>query len=215
MTAGKLVAIIPTKPLHLAKTRLSGLLTPWQRSALSLGMLRVVVGVVLDSRMCRIWIVGGDSTIRFATSELDAEWHEDRGTDLNDTLRQSFQLAFASGLTPMYLPADLPFLKLGDVQGLASISDQGQKLVLSPAHRDGGTNAIVAPPGSSFLPALGVDSFERHKRRAKDLGLSASVYDSVGLGLDLDAVEDLKAYEKMEPGLLLRLTGEVNLSVRG
>ena len=109
----------------------------------------------------------------------------------------------------MYLPADLPFLKPADVQGLAGASDQGQKLTLSPARRDGGTNAIIAPPGSSFLPALGVSSFERHKRQAKDLGLSASVYDSVGLGLDLDTVEDLKAYEEMEPGLLLRLTGEV------
>ena len=213
MTAktSKLATIIPMKPLEFTKTRLGGLFNSSQRTALSLGMLKVVVDAVSNSKIGRIWIVGGDSTIKRIAAELNSEWYEDEGRDLNDSLTQSFRLALDSGLIPMYLPADLPFLKPADLEGLVRASNQGGKLTLSPANRDGGTNAFIVPSDSSFSPILGVDSFKRHRRQAEELNLSMGTYNSLGLGLDLDTVEDLKVYEKMEPDLLNRLTDGVDL----
>lgn len=207
----KLAAIIPMKPLEFTKTRLGGLFDSSQRTALSLGMLKVVVDAVSNSKIGKVWIVGGDNAIKQIAAELNSEWYEDAGRDLNDSLAQSFRLALDSGLIPMYLPADLPFLKPADLEGLVRASHQGQKLTLSPANRDGGTNAIIVPSNSSFSPILGLDSFKRHSRQAEELNLPMGTYNSLGLGLDLDTVEDLKVYEEMEPDLLNRLTEGVDL----
>ena len=211
MNASGIVAVVPMKPLHLAKSRLAVRLSPLQRSALSLGMFRKVVQTALESPVDRLWVIGGDGTVKQAASELGAEWHEDEGSDLNESLTRAFQKAFASGLAPMYLPADLPFVIPDDVSELVKASADGQKLTLSPAHRDGGTNAMLVPLGSPFRPALGLNSFQRHKSQAAALGVPLSICDRAGFGLDLDTPEDLKAYEEIEPGLLVRLVNGVKI----
>ena len=202
----EVVAIVPVKELARAKSRLSKRLSPEQRAALSLNMLSGVVRAVMASPSAVVRVVGGGAVVKKAALDLGAEWNDDRGLDLNDALWHAFQVAHSSGLAPMYLAADLPFLEAAEVaEALREFAD-GACLVLSPARRDGGTNAIVAPSGSPFRPALGNDSFQAHSAQASALTLPSRVCSSPGLGLDLDTVEDLDAFEVMEPGLLERLT---------
>ncbi|MCI0441172.1 MAG: 2-phospho-L-lactate guanylyltransferase [Chloroflexi bacterium] len=205
MRSRPIAAVIPMKPLHLAKSRLAGRLTPSERASLTLGMLGRVIKAALGAEVDEIWVVGGDHMVEEAALELGASWREDRGVDLNDALWQAFRSAFALGVTPVYLPADLPFVSLEDIGELVEASERGRKLTLSPARRDGGTNSIVVPPASGFRPDLGPDSFQRHLRQAKSLSLPVSVFESPGLGLDLDTPADLDAYEATYPGFMERL----------
>ena len=208
------IAIVPMKPLALAKTRLSGELTPAQRAAISRNMLRrvlqAVVGLGLgkDSPVEDVWVVGGDPDIdRIATKE-GAKWLEEEGNDINESLWLAFRRAFDSGKAALFMPGDLPFLKPKDVYGMVGASGRLKNVTLSPARRSGGTNGILVPPDlpQPFHPLLGPNSFKRHLAQAVSLGVSAAIYHSPGLAFDLDTAEDLRAYEFMEPGLLDKLT---------
>ena len=224
MKATGTVAIVPMKPFALAKTRLSGELTPAQRMALSRNMLRRVLKAILgplpgltgDSRVESVWLVGGDADVRQVASEEGALWSEEDGLDLNDTLERAFHRAFESGRAALFIPGDLPFLRPRDVYGMISASGRMKNIALAPAGQDGGTNGILVPPKlpQSFHLMLGHSSFRRHLSQAASLGLSVAIYYSQGIALDLDTNEDLKAYGCMEPGLLERLT-EGEASFRG
>ncbi len=205
MKARGIVAVVPMKPLRLAKSRLAGRLTPEERASLSLHMLRHVLGACLAAGVADAWVIGSEDAVRQTAEEMGAQWRADTGLGLNGVLARAFQEAFALGLAPMYLPADLPLVTPGEVGGLTEASGQGQRLALSPAQRDGGTNAIIAPPDTPFRPALGADSFRLHVAQAEALGLPLAVYRCRGLALDLDTPDDLDALSKLEPGLLQRL----------
>ena len=204
MSARRIVAIVPMKPLRRTKTRLAGVLSEDERARLSLGMLRRVVAAA-QSALGAVWVVGGDDAVRQAVERLGAVWHEDHGKDLNDTLTLAFRQACDGGLIPLYLPADLPFLTADDVHKAALASGGGETLMLAPARQDGGTNAILIPCHAPFSTALGVDSFRRHKRQAASLGIPYTICLSDGLELDLDTPDDLALCGELEPGFADRI----------
>ena len=198
--------IVPMKPLRLVKSRLAERLESHQREAIGLGMFNRVVGAAVDSSAAAVWVVGGDEAVKQASLQVGAQWWEDHGKDLNDSLTVTFEKAFRAGFAPAYLPADLPFVSSEDVSNLIEASSAGETVTLSPAHRDGGTNAIVVPTYAAFRPMLGHDSFEKHRKQAHEEGIALEIFDSTGIGLDLDTPDDLAAYEMMEPDLIKRLT---------
>ena len=202
-----IVALVPMKPLRLGKTRLSGHLTPSDRATLSLNMLGVVVESCVKAELSHVWVLGGDDTVECQAIELGVQWRDDNGVGLNLALAQAFEWVFAKGLTACYLSADLPFVTPEDVLALVELSEIGQRLTLSPARRDGGTNAMIVPVDSVFRPALGAGSFRRHRQLAATLGIQPRLYDSPGLGLDLDTADDLKDYQEMRPDLMDQLIG--------
>ena len=216
MTAPGIVAIVPMKPLILAKTRLSEELTQPARMALSRSLLRRVLraisgpfpGLPGNSAVESAWVVGGDSDVRRVAGEEGALWLEEAGPDINGTLRHAFQRAFDLGKAALFLPGDLPFVKSRDIDGMARASGHLRNITLSPARQGGGTNGILVPPDlpQPFYPLLGPDSFRNHLAQAASSGISVAIFYSPGLGFDLDTFEDLRAYEYMEPGLLDKLT---------
>ena len=216
MRASETVVIVPMKPLARAKTRLSGELTPPERMALSLNMLRRVLQAIVgavpglpeDATVESLWVVGGDSDVSRVAREEGAAWVEEESADINETLWLSFQRAFDSGKAALFLPGDLPFLKPRDIYTMVGASGHLKHLTLAAARHGNGTNCILVPPGlpHQFRPLLGPDSWRRHLAQAASLGLSLVICYSQGLAYDLDTLEDLKAYEYMEPGLLEKLT---------
>ena len=206
MSSKGVVVIVPMKPLRLVKSRLAERLEPHRREAVGMGMFDRVVRAAVESSAAAVWVVGGDEAVKQAALLIGAQWWEDDGKDLNDSLTVTFERAFRAGLAPAYLPADLPFVSSEDVSNLIETSSVGETVTLSPAHRDGGTNAIVVPTNSAFRPMLGLDSFDRHRQQARDEDLALEIFDSTGIGLDLDTPEDLSAYEMIEPDLIERLT---------
>lgn len=211
MSAGGIVAIVPMKPLQRAKTRLSDALTPSERAAVSLGMLRRVIAAAQASSLSGVWVIGGDAVVKRAAERAGAKWRKDCGDDLNDSLTIAMQQAFKRGNAALYLPADLPFVTACDVNVLLDASCDGAALAFAPAKRDGGTNAMLIPCGSPFRPALGKRSFCRHKAQAQRLGIAFAVCESDGFGIDLDTPADLAVCAAAEPGFVENLTALAGL----
>jgi 2-phospho-L-lactate guanylyltransferase len=205
MTASSVITVIPMKPLSDAKSRLAAILESAQRIALVENLLRRVLRVVKGASVSDIWVVGGDPRVCRLALEWGVTWLEE-GSGLNQTLRWAFRNAFGLGKAALYLPGDLPFLETGDVHGMVAASGSLREIVLAPARQGGGTNGILAPQGTPLRPSLGPGSFKRHLCQARSQGLSAVIYESPGLGYDLDTVDDVEACERVEPGLLAKLT---------
>lgn len=203
------VPLVPMKPLADCKTRLSRVMTVPDREDLTMGMLRRVLLAIRGAGADPFWVVGGDDRIRNLARTFGANWMEDLGRNLNDTITKSFENARLRGVSALYLPGDLPFIKPSDIHQLIRSAQHQHNITLSPARRDGGTNAILVPYDliPYFRPELGNNSFRKHVATAARMGVSVAFYYSSGMGFDLDDGSDLDEYEHMEPGLLERLMG--------
>ena len=204
MNAHSIVAVVPMKPLNRSKTRLASVLSEQQRADLSLSMFSRVIAAA-NAALGIVWVVGGDDAVRHTAERLGALWREDPGRDLNDSLSIAFDEACKKGLSPIYLPADLPFVTAADIEKVVQASSGGETLTLSPAQQDGGTNAMLVPRCLPFPPLLGKDSFSLHKRQATSQGIPYAVCLSEGLGLDLDTPDDLALCDKIQPGFASRM----------
>ena len=207
--ANNVIAIIPMKPLSEGKSRLSQDLTVEQRADLVLGLLRRVILAVRGAGVDTIWVVGGDERVHELTHLLGVDRMEELGTDLNDTLKKAFALAFEQGKSALFVAGDLPFLKPADIHSMLQASRRQGNVTLAPARRDGGTNSILVPFGVPLEPELGQASFMKHLTQAARLETSVAINSSQGLGFDLDVVDDLETFQHMEPGLLERLSEEL------
>ena len=213
MTAKGIVAIVPMKPLSQSKTRLADALSQNERANLSIAMFVRVVSAARDA-LGEVWVVGGDDAVRQAAENLNAIWHEDPGKDLNASLTFALDIACKNDLSAIYLPADLPFVVAADVEEVAQSSSNGETLTISPAQQDGGTNALLIPSCLPFPPALGQDSFSRHKQQAAQLGIPYTICLSDGLRLDLDTPDDLALCEKRQPGFsAIMMSGDAAYSI--
>lgn len=197
------------KPLAEGKSRLAQALSPQQRADIAIGMLRRVLAAVSGASVGFIWVVGGDERVRRLARNHEAQWFDELGRNLNDTLGKAIEQAFARGKSAMYVAGDLPFVKPSDIHSLIQASRGFGNVTLAPARRDGGTNAILVPHGVGFKPELGRRSFSKHLAQAGRLATSVAIAHSPGLSLDLDVIDDLETYQHMEPGLLERLTSHL------
>ena len=207
MSGEGIVAIVPMKPLSESKTRLAGVLSQRERADLSLAMFGKVITAARHA-LGKVWVIGGDESVRTTAERLGALWLQDPGKDLNDSLAFALDRACEAEVSAIYLPADLPFVTATDVEKVVHASSAGETLTLSPAQQDGGTNAMLIPKCVSFPPLLGKDSFERHKRQASALGIPYAVCLTEGLGLDLDTPDDLARCDSLRPGFISSLASE-------
>ncbi len=207
------MSVIPVKPLAQAKSRLAPYLKDAQRRRMVTAMLRHVIRAAREAS-AEVWVLGADVSARNVALEEGAGWRQEAGSDINESLRLVFDEAWAAGKSPLFLPGDLPFLRSHEMKALTARvgsgdnADADPRIVLSPANKGGGTNAILIPQPLPFRLRLGPDSLSRHVSEARQLGLEPTVYASPGLARDLDTWEDLQEYETQEPGLLARLTRE-------
>ena len=197
----RIVAVVPMKSLAESKTRLSAHLSPEQRATLSLSMLSWVVHTLRESRVAHVTVIGGDDEVRSASLREGAEWIRDEYLDLNRAIEYAFKRVWQDGRSAAYVPADLPLLRSSDVNGAIEASEDGRFLTLCRAH-DGGTNGLIAPPGTGFRPRLGSDSFRRHKMLARKLKVELRKYHSDGFHRDVDTVADLRFCMDMRPPCL-------------
>ncbi len=199
------VPIIPMKPLAEGKTRLGRQFNQSERADLAAGMLQRVISAIKGASIELFWVIGGDDRVTRLVRNQDGIWLPEMGRNLNDTVSKAFAAASGEGYSALYLPGDLPFIKPSDVINLIRSSERRHNITLAPARRDGGTNGILVPQGVFFEPELGQRSFAKHLAQAARMEVSVAICYSPGLGFDLDTVDDLETYEKMEPGLLERL----------
>ena len=180
MQGSGIVAIVPMKPLPLAKTRLSLELSDSQRMAIGRNLLRRVLralkgvgpSLMNESRLESVWVVGGGADVSRIAEEEGALWCEEEGSDINESLQLAFQGALDAGKAALFLPGDLPFLKPQDIYSLVGASGRLKSLILSPARQGGGTNGILVVPGLAqpFLPLLGARQLQASPLPGHDVG---------------------------------------------
>ncbi len=195
------MAIVPCKPFAEAKQRLAVVLDEQSRMRLARDLLMHTISILNRANgVARIAVISQDNeALRLARrSGAWAIWETHRG--LNEALEQATRVAQANGINGvLVLPADLPELIVGDIDGMTGLAEPPPRVVIAPDRREEGTNALVINPAGLIQYAFGERSFYEHVKRAEQSGARVEVYRSPGLGFDLDLPEDWERMRLRQP----------------
>lgn len=183
--------VTPVKAPDDCKTRLRPALTDEARRALVGRMLRHVVDVARRaSGVDEVLLLGpSDHGLPASIRRL-----EDPGGGLNAALAAAMDIAVEAGVDRLVIvAADLPQIAAADLAGL--VDAPTGTIVVAPDCAGAGTNALSLPlpAAAAFRFRYGEGSFAAHEAQAALLGLQVRILRSPGLGLDIDAPEDLAA----------------------
>jgi 2-phospho-L-lactate guanylyltransferase len=186
-----------------AKSRLAGVMSPAERSALTEHMLAdMLVAVAQTPGVSAVWVVTPTDAIAAMAVAYGARVI--RQTEPSG-LNAAFDLAHrtiaerAPYAAIGMLVGDLPLLAASDLEAALSLA-RTHAVVLAPALADGGTGAIVLRAGARIGFAFGADSFNRHAAAARQAGHTLAIVEAMSLGLDVDRPDDLAAVIARGPG---------------
>ncbi|MGE3918044.1 MAG: 7,8-didemethyl-8-hydroxy-5-deazariboflavin synthase CofG, partial [Hyphomicrobiaceae bacterium] len=193
----RVIAVVPVKALSLAKQRLGAAILPERRRALVLAMLNDVLGTLAQvPAIERVIVVSRDAEVATTAAQHGARIVEEPpAADMNAAIAFGLAAAAAEGAERgLVLPADVPLATPTEIEAvLRAASANGGAIV--PDASGEGTNALLLPLPAPFELAFGAASFEGHKRRAKEAGVSLAVVDREGLSHDIDLPGDLGRLE--------------------
>lgn len=189
----RIAAIVPAKPLARAKTRLGHTLSDTERADVAVQLLVHVLDALhaahgIDS----VWVVGGDEQVRALAARHGAQYIEEPGRDLNESLALALERLPSEVTHALLLPMDLPFLS-GEALDLLidDASQDGTDVLIAPDRWGHGTNALLVVRPFRLQPAFGVESLARHLAAAASEGLAVAVFYSRDLAFDIDTPADL------------------------
>jgi 2-phospho-L-lactate guanylyltransferase len=188
-----LVLAIPVKDLVNAKQRLVPALSPPERRELARAMLEDVLEAAVAARVGAVVVVTIDPTAqalaRAAGAETLAE-SANRGHTAAVAFAQGEAVARGAARF-LTLPGDVPCVTAQEITALCGALEETPGVVFVPSRSGRGTNAVLlAPPGAIPL-TFGEPSFENHLQTARAAGLAPRVLELPGIGLDVDAPDDL------------------------
>ena len=188
-------ALIPVKGFDRGKSRLSEVLGPTERAALTRELFEHVVHVLkLAPSVSGIAVVSDSDEARRHAEHLGVVALEDaKGSEgLADVVDAAVATLESWGATSVLVcMSDLPELSTDDIESVSRRLDEAD-VVLVPDLLHRGTNVIAVRPPSVLPSCLGhEDSLERHRDRARDLGLTVNVQLRNGIGFDVDHPRDL------------------------
>jgi 2-phospho-L-lactate guanylyltransferase len=189
-----LMAIVPVKPLADAKTRLAGVMNEQERVALAKKLLeRTLLKLTRARGIARVVVISRDEAVLKIARRYDAWSIFETHADLNKALEQATHVCIANGArSVLIVPVDLPRVRVRDIEKIIALGNAAPCVVLAPAQRDGGTNALLVNPAGALAYQFGENSFEKHCAAAKRAGLQILRYDSDTVAFDLDLPEDWK-----------------------
>lgn len=183
-------AIVPQKPLPDAKSRLASVLSAPARATLSLALVRTVCATLRAVPGVEDTIImTPDPGIQAQAAAWGVRAILDPHPELNTALAEACLRLAGSSHGILVVAADLPFLRPADIIALLA-AGRARSLALAPS-KDGGTNAMLVPPGVTFRPAYGPGSLAAHRRRSRALGLGIVEVQRPGLAFDVDTEADL------------------------
>ena len=193
-------AIIPVKPLLESKSRLAHILSAAQRAGLMRRFLQNTLAVLAQvPSIAQTLVISSDPIVLALAQSYGAETiAEERAQGLNTAVARAAQSAMqqhASGL--LILPADLPFIQVGDVTTMVETRRRvnGRFMAICTDDKEDGTNALFIMPPTQFTYRYGLGSFRSHIQEATRLGLDVHIIRTPGLTFDLDTEEDWQQYQ--------------------
>ena len=194
------VALLPAKPPPLAKTRLSPLLGPKDRAAVSHAMFTDVLAALTGSRLLDAIIVvtADDHLAREARAAGALTVAERTPIGLNAAVSLGTVAARELGASStLVVLSDIPLLRSLDIDELIRRAPAQGALVV-PSKEGTGTNAILRRPPHAFPTYFGGNSLDRHLAAAADRRLRCDVLRSRWVELDIDTPEDLRVLASEE-----------------
>lgn len=189
--------VIPIRSLSDGKTRLSPVLDPAARAALTREMLDGVVRAALGTlSRAEVVVISPDPDALAEVGRIDPSirlvLQSPSRPGLVPALDQAAEYVRRLGVsTVLILPADLPLVSTADIDNLLR---RDAPVVIAPDRHRTGTNALMVRLdafGERFGFQFGVGSFGKHQDEAARLGVDAVTATSIGTSFDLDTPEDL------------------------
>jgi 2-phospho-L-lactate/phosphoenolpyruvate guanylyltransferase len=188
-----IVAAVPVKDVVNAKQRLVRALDPGQRRALARAMLVDVLRALGGAGLDRVWVVTREPEVADLARSLGAEpLAEDENRGHTAAVAHAQEAAARLGADAfLTIPGDVPCVTAAEIRALVSALGAPPAVVFTPSRSGLGTNAaLVAPPAAMRL-RFGEPSFDDHLAAARALGIEPRIVRVPGLGLDVDAPDDL------------------------
>jgi 2-phospho-L-lactate guanylyltransferase len=192
--------VIPVKPLRLAKSRLSEMLSPEERQRFAEAMFRHVLQVVRDvPQVTGTLVISRDNHALALAREFGAKTIQESGApELNTALmRATSVIASWRSDAVLVLPADLPLISPEDIANIINRGQEYPSIVIATDRNKDGTNALFIRPPGLIEYSYGSGSYRRHAVQARDAGAVVNTYESDGLLQDIDIPEDVENYYRI------------------
>ncbi len=185
-------ALVPVKRLSKSKNRLSTIFKREERTDFVIAMLRDVLEAISSSTVDRTVIMGSDAIVQRLSSDYGASFLPDTEQELNIAIGCATAWCIREEAeSVLILPADIPLVSSIEIDKIISHCSEEPSVVISPSH-EGGTNALMRRPPDTIQTYFGPRSFEKHINEASRKGVTAKIYKSPNLSLDIDSPRDLR-----------------------
>ena len=189
----RLLLAVPVKDLVNAKQRLIPALSPSERRDLARAMLEDVLDAAAAALPGAVLVVTRDPEVRAVAGARGVEClaeSDNRGhtAAVAFAQREAVNRGVARFLT---LPGDVPCVTALEIAALRDALDEAPGVVFVPSRSGLGTNAALLAPPDAMALTFGEPSFENHLKAARAAGLAPRVLELPGIGLDVDAPDDL------------------------
>jgi 2-phospho-L-lactate/phosphoenolpyruvate guanylyltransferase len=184
--------LVPIKIMTDAKQRLSSILTPEERLALTQAMCEDVLQAISNwPSHPPVAVVTRDPFARDLAAHFDFDVIADDNSGETNAIADATTICRKRGAKfALVVPADIPLIDSTELQQIIDAAPpQGSVLVTDAAKR--GTNAAYRSPCDLFLLRFGNDSFLPHLAAAKVTGLPCTTLDLPSIARDVDRPEDL------------------------
>lgn len=208
------VALIPVKPLRLAKARLADHFDRIERFEIAEALVEDAFALARSAAFLSWLVVTEDPVVVTMARAAGLDVAPDPGEGLNAALASAIATATSAGAGSVtILPCDLPLAWSGDLQDLLDTGATSDVVVV-PSGDDGGTNALYLSPPDVLTPRFGPGSLKAHIEEAERLKVRCSVLALDRLALDIDTIEDVDAF-LARPNRFPSKTGQVLDRLRG
>jgi 2-phospho-L-lactate guanylyltransferase len=205
------VVAVPVKSLERAKSRLSQVLTPLERAALTLAMLEDVLDACLRMPGWQTWVVSPDESVLEVSARRRARPIVEEKAGLTAAIRQVQEEAAEADALAVVL-GDLPLLT---AESLARVLRTLGPVVAAPAASEEGTNVLLRRPPMVIPPRFGTNSFRKHREAAELRELPFAVVHAPELSFDLDTPDDIaQLLEWRRASRTRQACGEMGLAER-
>lgn len=198
MTAKRVFAIVPVKPLQNGKSRLSPIMGVEERQRLNVFLMRRTFDLIAAfPGIMHSITVSSDAAVAAEAERRSITFVEDEALELNAALAKATRTAIAKGAEAIIvLPVDLPLATSTDLKRIMPRDRTAKLCVIVPDRYRSGTNLLYVSPPCDDVFRFGPGSFDLHREAAVARGFCTLEIDDPVLSLDIDKPEDFDRWRR-------------------